>query len=276
MKKNVRKILKEEKGAVTLLVFVTVLSFVSILLAAYLAVTTLQKSQIRSDIKIQEIYGRDVNRVDEIYQELTSKDRQIPFCDIEYKINIDEESILYELTFSEEIKNFTIDDVKIYNATKVDTGFADTLTLSTSSPAYATNLAQNKTYVVSFDYQCVSGSQDFEIGLYSETESNLPIKNLTATEELKHEEYKLQVTSSEVLFKILAQIEESNNITLSNLQIVEMQEIEAEKGYLDKKANLKYNLLAEYDSESKYVLIVSNGAYSDMSGNLNKEMIKTI
>ena len=276
MKKNVRKILKEEKGAVTLLVFVTVLGFVSILLAAYLAVTTLEKSQLRSDIKIQEIYAKDVNRVDEIYQELVSKDRQIPYCDVEYNINTDEESVLYELTFSEAIKDFTIEDVKIYNAIKVDTGFEDNLTLSTSSPAYATKLEQDKTYVVSFDYKCISDSQEFEIGLYSETESNLPTKKLNATDEIKHEEYKIQVTSSEVSFKMLAQIEGSNNVTLTNVQIVEMQDTQAEKGYLEKIGSLKYNLLAEYVNDSKYVFVLPYGVYSDMNGNLNKEIIVTI
>ena len=66
---NIRGKIKEEKAAVTMLVAVTVLTFVAVLLSAYLAVTTLRKTQLRSDIKLQEIYGRDVNRVDEIYEE---------------------------------------------------------------------------------------------------------------------------------------------------------------------------------------------------------------
>lgn len=275
MKKNIRGKVKEERGAVTLIVFVTVLTFVVILLGAYLAVTTLQKSQLKSDIKIQEIYGRDVNRVDEIYEELVATDREKPSCEITYNIE-DDATISYQFVFNENIKDFTLDDVRIYNANSINTGFADTLTLTTSSPAYATTLTQAKTYVVSFDYQCVKGSQKFEMGLYSETETNLPIRKLTATEELQHEEYKIQITSSEAQYKILAEIQESNNITLSNVQIVEIGENEVEKGYLERKDNKTYILLAEYNRGSKYVLMIQEGLYSDLSGNTNKEIIKTI
>lgn len=275
VKNNIRVKVKEEKGAVTLLVFVTVLTFVLILLGAYLTVTTMRKSQLKSDIKIQEIYGKDVNRVDEIYEELVSTDRKIPTCEITYNIE-DEASISYKFIFSESIKNFTLDDVKIYNAVSAKTGFEDTLTISTSSPSYATTLMQNKTYAISFDYQCVSGSQEFEIGFYSDTQTDLPISKFTATEQLQHQEYKIEATSVEAEFKILAQIQESNNVTISNLQIVEIEDTQVEKGYLEKKDNETYILLAEYTSSFKYVLIIEEGTYSDLNENANKEIIKVI
>ncbi|MCI8362060.1 MAG: hypothetical protein HFJ41_02800 [Clostridia bacterium] len=47
MQKNIRKMLKEENAAVSLLVFITVLSFVTILTGAFLTVTTLRKSRLR-------------------------------------------------------------------------------------------------------------------------------------------------------------------------------------------------------------------------------------
>ena len=72
MKRYLRK-MKNEKGAVTILVAVTVLTFVMVLLGAYLTVTALKQSQLKSDIRIQEVYGRDVNRVDEVYEELIQK-----------------------------------------------------------------------------------------------------------------------------------------------------------------------------------------------------------
>jgi len=272
---NIREKLKEEKGAVTLLVFVTVLTFAAILLGTYLTVTTLQGSQAKSDIKIQEIYGRDVNRVDEIYEELAGIDKEKPTCQITYNVEEDE-SISYQFVFNEDIKDFTLNDVKIYNATTVNTGFENTLTLSTSSPAFATNLTQNKTYVVSFDYQCVSGTQEFEMGLYSETATNLPTNTLTAKEELQHEEYLLRHTSEGAQFKILAEIQESNNVTLTNVQIVEIEETEAEKGYLEELTESIYTLLAEYNSESKYVIMIEEESFTDLNGNPNKEIIKTI
>ncbi len=47
MNKNIRKVLKQENAAVSLLVFITVLSFVTILTGAFITVTTLRKSRIR-------------------------------------------------------------------------------------------------------------------------------------------------------------------------------------------------------------------------------------
>ena len=67
--KNYLKKIKKEKGAVSLLVIVTVLTFVLILLGAYMLITSLRKSQVQSDIRIQEVYGEDVKNVNKIYEE---------------------------------------------------------------------------------------------------------------------------------------------------------------------------------------------------------------
>jgi uncharacterized membrane protein YfhO len=64
---------KSQNGAVATLVFIVVLVYITVLTGAYLTVTTMQKSQLESDIRIQEIYGKDVERVNEIYEELTEK-----------------------------------------------------------------------------------------------------------------------------------------------------------------------------------------------------------
>lgn len=53
MLKSIRKKLIEQKGAVSLLVFITVLSFVTILTGAFITVTTLRKLQLESDISLQ-------------------------------------------------------------------------------------------------------------------------------------------------------------------------------------------------------------------------------
>ena len=73
MKNYSKESLKEEHGAVTALVVITVLTFVAVLLGAYLTVTTLRQSQLQSDIRIQEIYGQDIDRVNEIYENLVQK-----------------------------------------------------------------------------------------------------------------------------------------------------------------------------------------------------------
>ena len=275
VKNNIRGKIKEEKAAVTMLVAITILTFVSVLLSAYLAVTTLRKSQLRSDIKLQEIYGEDVNRVDEIYEGLVYVDNQKPTCDITYTV-LNEASISYQFKFSKMVKGFSAEDVKIYNAVTVGTGFKDTITLSTSSPAYATYLTQGKTYAISFDYKCISGRQEFEIGFYSETQENLPKRIFTATEELQHEDYKIEVTDSEASFKILAEIEESNNVTLSNLQIVEIQETKIENGSLVKQDNLTYKLTAPYTNTQKYVVVLEKETYEDINNNKNEEIIKVV
>lgn len=72
MKRKIRKknnILKQEKGAVATLVLFTILMFVVILTGAYFTISTMQSSQLKSDMRIRDIYGKDVERIDEVYQE---------------------------------------------------------------------------------------------------------------------------------------------------------------------------------------------------------------
>ena len=76
MKINLRRV-KDEKAAATTLVVVTVLSFLVILMGAFLTVTALRQSQLKSDIRIQEIYGQDVDKIDEVYDKLTRKEGSI-------------------------------------------------------------------------------------------------------------------------------------------------------------------------------------------------------
>lgn len=70
MEKCREKVLKSENGAVTILVLITILTFVLVLLGGYLTVTTLRKSQIESDIRIQNIYSKGIENVDEVYDEV--------------------------------------------------------------------------------------------------------------------------------------------------------------------------------------------------------------
>ena len=64
------KYIKKEKGAIVLLVVVTIFMFVLILGGTYFAITNLRKSQLESDLRIQEIYGGDVENIEEVYNSI--------------------------------------------------------------------------------------------------------------------------------------------------------------------------------------------------------------
>jgi len=75
--KNKRK-LSNQVGSATVLVVITIFSFAIILMGTYLTITTLLKSQIKSDIRIQELYGADANRIDELYEEVIGEMEESP------------------------------------------------------------------------------------------------------------------------------------------------------------------------------------------------------
>lgn len=64
--------LKSEKGAVSSLVLFTVLMFIVILMGVYLTITAKQKAQIKSDMRIEQVYGQDIDNVDYIYNKLVT------------------------------------------------------------------------------------------------------------------------------------------------------------------------------------------------------------
>ena len=69
MKKDIlRK--ESEKGAISTLVLFTILMMLAILMTVYAGVTSKAKSQLKSDIRIQEVYGEDVTKVNEVYDEV--------------------------------------------------------------------------------------------------------------------------------------------------------------------------------------------------------------
>ena len=73
MKNFYKTIKQEERGAVSALVLITVLTFLTVILGAFLTASALRKGQLRSDIRIQEIYGENLNEVDNIYENLVEK-----------------------------------------------------------------------------------------------------------------------------------------------------------------------------------------------------------
>lgn len=62
--------IKNEKGAVSALVLFTILMFITILTGVYLTITAKQKAQMKSDMRIKQIYAQDVNNIDNIYDEI--------------------------------------------------------------------------------------------------------------------------------------------------------------------------------------------------------------
>lgn len=68
--KNYKKILKSDRGSITSIVLVTILFFITILSTAYGITATLRKSQLKSEITTKEVYGSDLNNINEIYNSL--------------------------------------------------------------------------------------------------------------------------------------------------------------------------------------------------------------
>ena len=65
---NTRKnTIKSSKGAVSLLVAITIFTFIVILMGTYLTIMILRQSQYDSNMRIKQVYGEDVDNVDEIY-----------------------------------------------------------------------------------------------------------------------------------------------------------------------------------------------------------------
>ncbi len=67
--------LKSQRGGATALVFFTLFVFLIIASGAFMTSSTLRKSQAKSDIQIQEIYGKDVKDVDSVYEELVEANK---------------------------------------------------------------------------------------------------------------------------------------------------------------------------------------------------------
>ena len=70
--------LNSEKGGITLFVIVALLFAVTILIVTYWRSTNYQVSVLQSEQRIKEIYGKDVNNVNEIYDEVSSVPQKGP------------------------------------------------------------------------------------------------------------------------------------------------------------------------------------------------------
>lgn len=73
--KKMENNLRSDKGAITTVVLVTVLFFLTILSTAYMITATLRKSQLKCEIATKEVYERDFDHVDEIGESLLRDSR---------------------------------------------------------------------------------------------------------------------------------------------------------------------------------------------------------
>lgn len=70
MKKMIIKKIKSEKGAITAIVLATVLFFVTILSTSFAIISLQRRLQMQSDISVKEVYEKELNNVEEIYNTL--------------------------------------------------------------------------------------------------------------------------------------------------------------------------------------------------------------
>lgn len=72
------KNIKNEKGSLALFVTIAMLFFMAFLLALFLSTTNEQKTQLAVTARIKEIYEKDVNNIDEIYNTFIGTEEYIP------------------------------------------------------------------------------------------------------------------------------------------------------------------------------------------------------
>ena len=73
MGKMFKNFKSKKRGAISTVVLFTILMFIVILMGVYAAITINEKSQLQSDMKIQEIYGRDSAKIDMFYLETSER-----------------------------------------------------------------------------------------------------------------------------------------------------------------------------------------------------------
>lgn len=265
---------KSENAAVSVLVLITILIFVTVLVGAMMTATTLTKSQLESDIRLQEIYGKDVDRVDEIYEELISVDQKLPTCKIETEV-MNDTNAKYTFNFNKEVKSFNDEKIKVYNGQLLSTSIGKSFILSSSVPAVSTNLEVNKKYIISFDYKCISTKNNFEFGLYEDDTATNQVFGIEVSTEEKHAEYIIQTQNDALKLRFKANVVDSNNITITNLKVVQVGE-EANKGNFVKIDEKTYSLVTFIEENMEQVAILEENSFTDVNNNGNVYSIKML
>lgn len=86
-KMSFKRIIKKENGAITAIVLVTVLFFVTILSTAYALISAQRRAQMQSEITVKDVYEKDLNSVQEIYNTLAIQENIVEEQDSQNEIN---------------------------------------------------------------------------------------------------------------------------------------------------------------------------------------------
>ena len=86
-KMSFKRIIKKENGAITAIVLVTVLFFVTILSTAYALISAQRRAQMQSEITVKDVYEKDLNGAQEIYNTLSIQENIVEEQDSQNEIN---------------------------------------------------------------------------------------------------------------------------------------------------------------------------------------------
>ena len=86
-KMSFKRIIKKENGAITATVLVTVLFFVTILSTAYALISAQRRAQMQSEITVKDVYEKDLNSAQEIYNTLAIQKNIVEEQDSQNEIN---------------------------------------------------------------------------------------------------------------------------------------------------------------------------------------------
>lgn len=86
-KMSFKRIIKKENGAITTIVLVTVLFFVTILSTAYALISAQRRAQMQSEITVKDVYEKDLNSAQEIYNTLAIQENIVEEQDSQNEIN---------------------------------------------------------------------------------------------------------------------------------------------------------------------------------------------
>ena len=86
-KMSFKRIIKKENGAITALVLVTVLFFFIILSTAYALISAQRRAQMQSQITVKDVYEKDLNSAQEIYNTLAIQENIVEEQDSQNEIN---------------------------------------------------------------------------------------------------------------------------------------------------------------------------------------------
>ena len=82
-----KRIIKKENGAITAIVLITVLFFVTILSTAYALISAQRRAQMQSEITVKDVYEKDLNSAQEIYNTLAIQENIVEEQDSQNEIN---------------------------------------------------------------------------------------------------------------------------------------------------------------------------------------------